>query len=444
MADAQPDRNEEVEFAQDVRAATAGIVLIAAVLGMVVFQYLGPIIKPLFVAAFLYYLVTPAAEMLIQRGVRRWLAYLVAMFLLAALMVVFGFVVYANAQAVERRYPFYREKIIAWADRLAVKTRVVGKARPEPLLPLGHKEQPPQEETEASPNPEETPAEPPPEAAGNVDHVEPELEPQEPAPDELRDADDEVSVEEREVFLPEDEPRRHMPEIPAAAGPAGPGPLGDLFDISASDVIGWGIGTAFGFIANMVAVLFYLTFIILEAHQFPGRLRRAFKEDTVGEFMEFGRQVTHSVRQYLVLKTIVSLGTGFAAALIMLIFGLEFWPLWGILTFLLNYVPYVGPLAATVCPILIGFLQFTNPWLASLMSLLLLANQQIWGNVVEPQLLGKHLNISPLALLIFIAYWGWLWGIVGMVLSVPLAVFIKMLLAFFPRTRKVAILISAD
>lgn len=423
MSNEQP---EPTAFEQDIRAATAGIVMMAAVLGIVVFQYLGPIIKPLFVAAFLYYLVTPAAELLIHRGVRRWLGYLVAIILLAALMVTFGFIVYANIRAVERRFPYYVETITAWADRLATKTRVVGKA-PEARPPLPKEEKKTADHAEG----DQTDAAVQPEVA-------------ETPPEESSEAPTQAAPEVGEKETPVESNPEAALEIRRQAGPAGPGPLGDLFNITPTDLISWGFGTALGFAGNMVAILFYLVFIILEAHQFPGRLRRAFAAETADRFIRFGRDVSESVRQYLVLKTLISLGTGIAAAVIMLLFGLEFWPLWAILTFLFNYVPYIGSIAATAFPILIGFVQFGNPWLAGLMAVLLAINQQIWGNLVEPQVMGKHLNVSPLALLIFVAYWGWLWGIIGMVLSVPLAVFVKMLLAFFPRTQKVAILLSAE
>lgn len=424
---ANPDPMESI--ASDIKAAAAGIVAMAAVLFLALFQYLGPILKPLFVAAFLYYLVTPAAEMLITRGVRRWLAYLTAVLILAAVMTSFGFVVYANIRAVEQRFPFYRDRITEWTDTLAKETRVVGKPR-EPLLKgLDTLKDEPDEKEE--PDPESKEDETPP-----------------ATPDPMEESP-ETQAELETPAVPETAPAAPPPAAPAATvpeeiPPAGSGPLGDLFNVSVSDLIAWGFGTAVGFIGNMVAVLFYLTFIILEAHKFPSRLERAFSDETTERFMRFGKQVTNSVRQYLVIKTLISLGTGACAALIMVIFGVEFWPLWAILTFLFNYVPYVGSLAATAFPILVAFVQFTNPWLAGILGILLTGNQQVWGNLIEPQVMGKHLNISPLALLIFVAYWGWLWGIVGMVLSVPLAVFLKMLLNFFPRTRKIAVLMSAD
>jgi predicted PurR-regulated permease PerM len=85
-----------------------------------------------------------------------------------------------------------------------------------------------------------------------------------------------------------------------------------------------------------------------------------------------------------------------------------------------------------------------NLWIGFWVSFLLVANQMVWGNFLEPHISSKHLDISPIVLLIMVAYWGWLWGVMGMILSVPFAVAIKIILYNFEKTRPIAELISNE
>ena len=112
-------------------------------------------------------------------------------------------------------------------------------------------------------------------------------------------------------------------------------------------------------------------------------------------------------------------------------FGLDFWFLWAVLTFLANYVTYVGSVVACVPPIAVAFLQFSSPVAATVLAALVVANRLFWIDYVEIMLTGKRLNVSPLLLLFAIVAFGWLWGVVGMVLSVPLVMAVRIVLLSF-------------
>jgi hypothetical protein len=124
-----------------------------------------------------------------------------------------------------------------------------------------------------------------------------------------------------------------------------------------------------------------------------------------------------------------------------MIFGIDLWFTWALLTFLFNYVPYIGSLIATIPPIILGFVLL-DPSMVILLTILLLVNQQVWGNIIETKWAGRALDISPVLLLVVTAFSFWLWGIIGMILSIPLVVILKIVLENIEETRPLAILLS--
>ncbi len=199
-----------------------------------------------------------------------------------------------------------------------------------------------------------------------------------------------------------------------------------------------GVGAMF---ATSLTVFFFLVFIILEASFLRGRIERAWPGQAFDTINVVGAQIEESVNTYIVVKTGCGIGTAFIAGSIMWAFGIDLWFVWAILTFLLNYVPYIGSLIATIPPILFGFVTLgTMPLIV--MTVLLLVNQQVWGNVIETKWAGRALDLSPVLLLIVTAFSFWLWGIVGMILSVPFIVIIKIVLENIEATRPIAILLS--
>ena len=190
-----------------------------------------------------------------------------------------------------------------------------------------------------------------------------------------------------------------------------------------------------------ITVLFFLLFIIFEASLLPGRIERAYPGGASERVHMIRDQIEASVNTYVVVKTGVGFGTGVCAGIVMLFFGIDLWFTWALLTFLLNYVPYIGSLLATIPPLILGFILL-DPSMLMVMSVLLLGNQQLWGNVIETRWAGRALDISPVLLLLVTAFSFWVWGIVGMILSIPLIVILKIVLENIEATRPLAILLS--
>ena len=194
-------------------------------------------------------------------------------------------------------------------------------------------------------------------------------------------------------------------------------------------------------LATSVTVMFFLIFIIFEASLLPGRIERAWPGGASQKVQIVRAKIEASVNTYIIVKTGVGLGTAVCAGLVMLVFGIDLWFTWALLTFLLNYVPYIGSLMATIPPLVLGFILL-SPSMVILLTVLLLTNQQLWGNVIETRWAGRALDISPVLLLVVTAFSFWVWGVVGMILSIPLIVILKIVLENIEATRPLAILLS--
>jgi predicted PurR-regulated permease PerM len=205
------------------------------------------------------------------------------------------------------------------------------------------------------------------------------------------------------------------------------------------------VGNFLSFLMATFVVLIYLIFLIAERVSLPGRMTRAFGEARATEIMAVVEAINRAVHDYIALKTFVSVLQGILSFAVLAAFGVEFAVMWGVLIFLFNFIPYIGSLVAVSLPIVLSFLQYADePWKPLLITLLLLLIQRVVDNFIEPRLTGRKLGLSPLLVLLSLAFWGWLWGVVGMILAVPLTVIGKIILENIRETKPLAILISNE
>tara|TARA_B100000945_G_scaffold32888_1_gene22394 strand:- start:2818 stop:4140 length:1323 start_codon:yes stop_codon:yes gene_type:complete len=210
---------------------------------------------------------------------------------------------------------------------------------------------------------------------------------------------------------------------------------------SATDLVASVVSEVGAFVTTSITVLFFLIFIIFEAHLLPGRIERAWPGSSTGRVEIIQTQIEEGINTYIIVKTGCGIGSAFIAAIIMLMFGIDLWFVWAVMTFILNYVPYIGSLIATIPPLILGVILLT-PTMLLIMTLLLLINQQVWGNYIETKWAGRALDLSPVILLLITAFSFWLWGITGMILAVPLFAIVKIVLENIEETRPIAILLS--
>jgi predicted PurR-regulated permease PerM len=150
-----------------------------------------------------------------------------------------------------------------------------------------------------------------------------------------------------------------------------------------------------------------------------------------------------NVNRYLIIKTAASLVTGILIGLWVWILGLDFPLIWGLLAFMLNYIPTLGSIIAGVPAVLLGFIQF-GPGRALMVAVGYLVVNAVLGSVVEPRFQGRGLGLSTLVVFLSLAFWGWVWGPVGALLSVPLTMTLKIALESSPDTRGIAILLGSN
>jgi len=199
-----------------------------------------------------------------------------------------------------------------------------------------------------------------------------------------------------------------------------------------------------GFVANSAVVLVYVVFFLLEDASYGIKMDRLFpeKKHEYTKFIHNLRSINESIRYYIWSMTAISFVTGVVSYIVLLIMGVEYAFLWSFLVFILNFSPYIGPLISSLFPavfavIITGeLIQFVYVFAA--MEII----QIIIGNFIQPMVMGKGTNLSPIPVIVALAFWGMLGGIVGMLLAVPIMAVLVIICSQIPSARYIAILLS--
>ena len=358
---ADPQPSPSVPTALETRSAFPGRLrlatysLVAAYLAILLLQQFQGILKPLFVAIFIGFLMHPIHRWLIQRGIPSIPAYGVILTVVALAFFAVGSMMYANTTEVAAKLPGYEERLESMV--LDIATRAPFK---EAKLERGFL---------------------------------------------------------RKIHFA---PQELLTGFAAA--------LGHFGDFASSSAL----------------MLVYLLFLIAEKVGFPARMTLAFGPVQGARVMEVVESISQAISEYIAVKTFVSALAGVLSYAILALFGVNFAATWGILIFLFNYIPYLGSLVAVALPIVLSFVQFPEgeTWKAIVITIALIGVQQGIGTFIEPRLAGNRLDVSPLLIVLSLAFWGVIWGPVGMILAVPLLVIVKIVLENIPETKPIATLIS--
>lgn len=319
---------------------TASLIVIAAVAAAAALAYTRPVLVPLVLAVFVFYLVAPVADFLEQKArMPKALSIVITLLVVAALLALIGLLVSTSIRGLLDSADIYREKLIAFAERVF------------------------------------------------------------------------SFLDRRGVDLGQEsvvESLRHLPVGRMVQGAAGP---------------------VFGLVTNGFLVLVFVIFLML------GR-----RPDVVKP--EIYRQIDAAIRRFITLKFIISAATGLLVGIILAIIGLELALVFGVLTFLLNFIPSIGSIIAIILPIPVALVQFDGGWQVLAVILGPGIVQIVIGNGIDPKVMGKGLELSPVTILAALVFWGLLWGIVGMLLAAPITAVIRIVLAKFKTTRGVAELLA--
>ena len=194
-----------------------------------------------------------------------------------------------------------------------------------------------------------------------------------------------------------------------------------------------------GLVANAFLIFLTVIFILFEISTLPRKLEKIFSRptDSIERLSGFKR----SLQRYLVIKSFTSLATGLLVWLMLTFLGIDFAVLWAVLAFFLNFVPNIGSIIAAIPAVLVALLQVSSGtalWVA----IGYFAINSVIGTVVEPRVAGRHLGLSPLVVFLSLVFWGWVLGPVGMFLSVPLTMMVRLVSESNENTRWIAVILS--
>ncbi len=204
------------------------------------------------------------------------------------------------------------------------------------------------------------------------------------------------------------------------------------------------MSTSFNLLANLFLTVVFLMFIVGGATKLENRLKKVLGSELKEQTLVTMHNIQQQIQKYLLTKTLISLATACTGAILMLIFGVDFVLVCAILLFVLNFIPNIGSIIASILPMLICLLQYGFSWRLVFFGALITATQMLFGNILEPKIQGDRLNLTPIMVLISLIFWGWVWGITGMVLAVPITSAINIILKQMDDKNIISAIISGD
>ncbi len=197
--------------------------------------------------------------------------------------------------------------------------------------------------------------------------------------------------------------------------------------------------------SNMGLILIFLVFMLLGKPYSQRKIEAAFESERADKITTVTTAITGQISRYLSIKVMISAITAVLVWLVLVIMKVDFPLTWAAFTFLLNFIPTVGSVIATVPPVLLALIKCYGEsfWPAVIVLILVLLIQQTMGSFIEPKLMGDSLNLSPVVILLSLVFWGWLWGITGALLSVPIAAAIKIMCENIEALKPVSVMMGA-
>ena len=415
-----------------------GLVIVAsAVIILAGIQAASGLVGPLLLALFLAIILLVPLRWLQQRGVPHFLAFAIVMVCTIALFIGVSYFIATSMNSFIGRIPALRDEIVVryeqleqqleeWGFRIGIGVVDDGQAEPEPDLP-----DPLPNGPIAPPLPEVIPLAviPQPELPGEA--IDPDgAEPLEAEAHEIDQAfvgeDDFFPFERLEDWIREAEKGQRS-----------------LTDLDPQVLAIW-LGRIALYARHMLEggflVLIFTIFMLLEATNFPAKVRRAFSKDSPINVEHFHR-IADDVRRYLVLKTLSNLMSASAAFGVYWLFGVPDAFFWGLVAFFMYYIPNLGGTLAAIIPGLLIFLQ-ADISMVLLYAVCLLTVECAIAYGIEPKLLGHGLRLSVLVIILSLFFWGFMLGPIGLFLAAPITVMIKVILQAFPETRWLAIFLE--
>ena len=221
------------------------------------------------------------------------------------------------------------------------------------------------------------------------------------------------------------------------------------FDLKNSEILNFIKDSAFyvtGFLISLsnkiFMTIFFLMFMLVEAPYTERKINKAFQGNTGSKIRTIFNTISEQVSYYMLNQTLISLITAFFVWLVLYFMKVELAPGWAIFAFMLNFIPNVGSIIATILPVIMAFVQYSTPLEPMLVLGLLTAVQMVIGNIIGPKILSDSLGVSSTVILLSLLFWTMIWGIPGAFLSVPIASIIKIICENIPSLKPISVLMS--
>jgi predicted PurR-regulated permease PerM len=453
----EPERPSPTRDERVASASTAAVVALAVLAFGAAATIMGPVLQPFLVALFLFYATQFGAKSLARLGMQPWSAYPALIGLTLIFSILTAQFVYREADVFRNTWPRYEDRITGylseWWPSVATQsppakiTAVESDGSPmrPPFQPGTVPRAADAAQAAAVPS-DDTPAadnEPLPEQTKDLLATSP-VALEKPEAAEAGEAGEADHVAEGHA----DANAAHSTAPPVRTRKAVVRPvrttLTELFRISSQDVLDYVFSHGLHVAELFVVVFCYLVFLFLGSQKLKARVLRAFPGERGSRLVAIGEGITESMERFMVVKTAAGVGMAVSAGMIMYLFGLDHWMLWAFLFFAANYITYIGSMAACIPPLVMAYLDLDNAAMATLLSALIVLNRVFWIDFFELRMSGKQLNLDPTLLFLWLSYWGWAWGILGLILAYPMMAALRITLEHLGGLQGWALLLSDE
>ncbi len=198
----------------------------------------------------------------------------------------------------------------------------------------------------------------------------------------------------------------------------------------------------FSFFSTFALIFVFLVFMLAGRGKLKVKVDKSFSPTRAKKVNQIIDNIDGQIQKYLIIKTGISIISGIITTAVLAIFGVDYAIVLGFLTFVLNYIPSLGSVVALALCVLAAAVQLNSLWPTLWIFLILIVIDVVIGNVLEPKMMGQGLGLSPLVVLLSLIFWGWLWGIPGMILAVPLMAVVKIICSNIPALQPIAEMMS--
>jgi predicted PurR-regulated permease PerM len=205
-----------------------------------------------------------------------------------------------------------------------------------------------------------------------------------------------------------------------------------------------GLSSTLAFLATVVLVLFFTFFILNDQEMLKRKIIRVFDKSGEGTAAKILVEINSQIRRYLVVQFLVSLALAVVFTVGFSVIGIDYAYIWGPLFGLLNVIPNIGAIIATIPPLIVAGIQFDRLMPVFWVLILSVVIQTLEGNIIKPKLFGQTLNLNPLAVLVSLVYWTWIWGAIGIVLAIPITAAIKVVCDHFDTLEPIGVLLGGN